>query len=127
MPNREEEQLPDILRALREQGDGLSTPDAAYFEDVAARAMAEARAPARQRSLTGRWLAVAASVLVIMFAGWWALQPAEGRMDATAQATAGQSSEDLLAEVSAEDIDAYISEQIDEFTLELYDEAPLQD
>lgn len=127
MPNREEEKLPELLQALREQGDGLSSPEADYFAALAKRSIAQAKAPATQRFLGGRWLAGAASVLVLMLAGWWMLQPSVSVDEAVAGQATTVSSEEILAEINIDDIDAYVSEQIDEFTQELYEEAPLKE
>lgn len=124
MPNREEEKLPDLLQSLRTQGDGLFSPGEDYFEAMAARSIAKAKVPAAQRSLTGRWWLMAASVLVLMLAGWWIIQTANNIDPAYAEQETARSSDELLAEINIEDIDAYVSEQIDEFTLELYEEAP---
>ena len=127
MPNREEDKLPDLLQSLREQGDGLSSPGGDYFEAMARRSIEQAKKPAVERSLTSRWLAIAASVLVLMLAGWWMLQSVENAATTLTAEEPTMSSDELLAEINIEDIDAYVSEQIDEFTLELYDEAPLKD
>jgi len=127
MPNREQEKLPDLLESLRKQGDGLSGPGEAYFEAIAAKAIAQAKAPAVKRSLRTRWLAVAASVIGLLFATWWIVQPAEGTDPSIAEKDITLSSDELLAEINVEDIDAYVSDQIDEFTLELYEEAPIKE
>ncbi|MEM6770835.1 MAG: hypothetical protein AAF597_09650 [Bacteroidota bacterium] len=127
MSNKDKEQLPDVLTALKRKGDGFSSPDAAYFEAMADRAIQEAQKPAVRRALSRNWLAVAASVLVLVFAGWWLLNAGAEEGVVVAKAETRPSSDELLAEISIEDIDAYVSEQIDEFTLELYDQVPLKE
>lgn len=127
MPNREEDKLPDLLQSLRKQGDGFSSPGQDYFEAMAKRSLEQARQPAVRRSLSSRWLAIAASALVLMLAGWWMLKPGDDAASAITAQGSPMSSDELLAEINIEEIDAYISEQIDEFTLELYEEAPLKD
>ena len=126
MPNSEEDRLPDFLQSLREQGDGLTGPDEDYFSAMATKAMAQAKQPASVRTLGGRWLAVAATVLLLLVAGWWSSREA-GTEVLSANSGAQPSSDELLADINVEEIDAYISEQIDEFTLELYEEVPLKD
>lgn len=127
MPNRDEDKLPDILRTLREQGDGLTSPGEAYFSNMAAKAIGKGKEPASVRPVAIRWVAVAASVLVLLTIGWW-MSGASGEAEIPfAEQTVEMSSDELLAEINVEAIDAYVSEQIDEFTLELYEEVPIKD
>ena len=63
----------------------------------------------------------------LLFAAWWMMQPAEGTDSVIAGQDTTLSSDELLAEINVEDIDAYVSDQIDEFTLELYEEAPIKE
>ncbi len=126
MPNSEENKLPDFLHSLREQGDGLTGPGEDYFSAMATKSMAQAKQPASVRSFGGRWLAVAATVLLLLVAGWW-FSRESGAETLLADTATELTSDELLADINVEEIDAYISEQIDEFTLELYEEVPLKD
>lgn len=126
MPSNEEDRLPDFLGQMRERGDGYSAPDEDYFNGMAERSLKTAKAPARVRLIGQRWFAVAASVLVLLLAGWWLL-PAASTTGFTVDETVVRSSEELLAEIDPDLIGDYVNEEIDEFTLELYAEAPLKD
>lgn len=123
---RDHEPLPDILQQLRERGDGYVAPGEDYFARMAERALRSAQAPAKQRRLTPRFYAVAAGMLLLLVAAWWKL--AGPQQDAVAAVTSPRpSSAELLADIDPEIIDAYISEQIDAFTVELYTAAPVQE
>jgi len=125
MSSKSDDQLPEILRNLRAHGDGYVPPSDAYFAELAERSKLAAQRPAVVRPYR-RWLSAAAAVLLLLVAGWWL---ADGRND-TGGLVAGEtprSSEELLADIDPEIIDAYVTEQIDEFNLELYAAAPLQD
>lgn len=126
MLNSEEEKLPEFLRSLRKRGDGLTTPEEAYFSAMAGKAIAASKRSAPVRLLYRNWLAVAASVMLLLVAGWWFSRGGTGETLQADKAVA-QSSDELLSEINVEEIDAYVSEQIDEFTLELYEEASLKD
>lgn len=127
MPNKEDDNLPDVLRQLKSAKDGYTPPPDQYFLNLAERSLHVAKAPAVVKVGYRRWLAVAASVLVLLLAGWWIVGPAESGPYLANDQPDIPSSDELLADIEAELIDAYVTEQIDEFTLELYAEAPLQE
>lgn len=128
MPTKDKDQLPDVLRDLREQGDGYLPPGEDYFAALAERSLAAATAPAVVRPVHSyRWLSVAVAVLLLLTAGWFALGLTDSGGDSPVAGSNLPSSDELLAEIDPAEIDDYVSEQIDEFTLELYAEAPLNE
>jgi len=115
------EELPATLQALKIKGDDWQCPDEAYFNTMAEQAMMRAnQPPIARRLLTNHRLAIAASILLLLLAGWWLKPGIQRTLIAEYKSTA--KSEELLAEIALEEIDAYVTEQIDEFTQELYDE-----
>jgi hypothetical protein len=113
-----DEPLSDSLRELRERGDGFRMPDN-YLQDLRERlpaAVAE-RPSARIRPLTRRrsWLAIAASVALLLSLGWaWLASP--DRSPATVEQTLAAADLDALSD---EDILAYVEENIGDFELSL--------
>lgn len=108
-----DEPLSDQLRELRRQGDGFRLPDN-YLNELRDRLpVTEQPSTDRVRSLYARktWLAIAASVALLLTLGWaWLYQPA----------TPGSTSETTLAEanldaLSDDDILAYVEENIGDF------------
>lgn len=126
MSSKSDDQLPEILRDMRTRGDGYVPPSDAYFAELAERSRRAAQQPAVVRTFPRRWLSAVAVVLLLLVAGWWV---AGGTID-SGEPVAGRaqpSSEELLADIDPDIIGAYVTEQIDEFNLELYAEAPLQE
>lgn len=124
MPNREEDQLPGILKGMQGKGDGFTAPSEDYFARMAERVTAAAEAPAAVRPAYGRWLSIAASVLLLMVAGWYITSDTTV-VNLANDGTVLPTSDELLAGITAEDIDAYLIEELDDLTLEqLYEEAP---
>lgn len=120
MPSKQE--LPELLRNLQKRGDGYETPDADYFARLAENALAQAAEPAKiARPQPKRWWLSAAAIALLALFAWLAvdgLSPAPE--DAPGLATNQPTSEELLAEISAEDIEDYIGEELDQFATELY-------
>lgn len=134
MPTKDKNELPGILRDLREGGDGYRPPGDDYFAALAERSLAAAAEAAAAeetavirpiRSL--RWLSAAAVLLILFAAGWFMLDGNNTAGDLPVADRGFPSSDELLAEIDPEEIDDYVSEQIDEFTLELYAEVPLNE
>lgn len=117
------EELPGLLEGLKGRGDGFRSPDKFYFEEMAKASLREAVKPAVKRRLPARWLSIAAAVMLLLTTGWF-LRETSGNGQGE---IAGQelSSDELLNQLSAEDIDAYIDEQLYDFETELYAEAPI--
>lgn len=116
-------ELPETLRSLKGRSDGLKSPEPAYFEALAKASLEEAQRSTVVRKLPLRQLlAVAAAILLLI--GAWVFSPGE---DASANTMAAEplNSEELLDQLTAEDIDAYIDDQLYDFESELYAEAPL--
>ncbi|MFT7121635.1 MAG: hypothetical protein ACJAZ9_001817 [Neolewinella sp.] len=124
MPNREEDQLPGILRGMKGKGDGFTAPSEDYFARMAERVTAAAEAPAAVRPAYGRWLSIVASVLLLMVAGWYITSDTTV-VNLANDGTVMPTSDELLAGITAEDIDAYLNEELDDLTLEqLYEATP---
>lgn len=120
MPSNQE--LPDILQSFQDKGDGFTTPDAEYFARLTENVLAQTREPAKivHHRPNRWWLSVAAVVLLALFA--WLTVDREGPTpaDAPELAVIQPTSEELLAEISPEAIEAYIGEELDQFAAELY-------
>lgn len=127
MSSKPDEQLPEFLQNMRARGDGYVPPSDAYFAELAERSRQAAQQPAAVRSHRRRWLGAAAAALLLLVAGWWSITNNDGVGALVAEAGSQPSSDELLADIDPEVIDAYVTEQIDEFSLELYAEAPLQE
>lgn len=132
MSSNEDPRLHGPLADLRKQGDGFRTPSSAYFDDLAERAIkGAAREPAVTRRLYQPWMAIAASLLVLLVAGFL-LWPTDNGQPITHNGqptTANQqpttdngqpTTDDILADIDPADIEAYISEDLDNFEAELY-------
>ena len=114
MPLRDKDQLPELLRSLRADGDGLPRPEADYFSRLAETAIREGKRPERRPPPIPRyWLGAAATVLLLLLAGWLLL---DGR---TSEPPPPRSVDALLADVDADLIEEYISEHIEEYDTEL--------
>lgn len=122
-----EDHLPDLLQQLRSKGDGLRSPHAAYFENLADKVVQQVSSPqtttrlqtanltaSRPQKYYLRWVAVAALVLS---GGWWAWQSVVDLPVGTHPVAA--SWEVQLDALSQEDLTAYIQENIQEFELEI--------
>ncbi len=120
-----EDQLPDLLQQLRSKGDGLRSPQAAYFEHLADKvvqqqALTQQNSNAPRPSLLAlrslkqyvRWAAVAASVLLCVWLGWQSIG------EASTQTATVSSWEAQLDALSQEELTDYIQENIQEFELE---------
>jgi hypothetical protein len=111
------EPLSDHLRQLRERGDGFRLPDN-YLEELKKRAPATADSVDKVRPLRSRpqvaWLAMAASVALLLTLGWaWLQRPATPQL---AEVTSVEANLDVLSD---EDILAYVEDNIGEFELSL--------
>jgi hypothetical protein len=125
MSDHDEPSLGEFLTGLQEKGDGFRTPSPEYLEGLASRALAEEDRPARVRPLRRSWWSAAAAVMLLLIATFLLLP--KGDKELVAETVPTPSSEALLAELDAEDIDAYISDQLDDFESELYANAPVNE
>jgi len=116
-------ELPEALRNLKGRGDGLKSPEPAYFEALAKASLEEGQRTAVVRKFPLRQLLAAAAAILLLI-GVWVFSPGEGA-SADAMAIEEFNSEELLDQLTAEDIDAYIDDQLYDFESELYAEAPL--
>jgi hypothetical protein len=123
MSNKEMRELPETLRSLKGRGDGLKSPDPDYFEALAEASLAEGQRTAAVRRFPLRQL-LAAAAAVLLLIGVWFFSPGE-EAGTDGMAVESLSSEELLNQLTAEDIDAYIDDQLYDFESELYAEAPL--
>jgi len=119
MSSNDEPRLSPPLADLRGRGDGFRTPRPAYFDDLAERVL-QSETP--RRSVTRRvlrsWLAVAASLLVLLVAGFlhWPAhnpQPVSGNPQP-------KTADEILADIDPADIEAYITADLDNYEAELY-------
>lgn len=113
-----DEPLSDALRELRGRGDGFRLPDN-YLQELRERPPAPVaeRPPARLRPLNRRrtWLAIAASVALLLSLSWaWLASPDHSA--ATVEQPLATADLDALSD---EDILAYVEENIGEFELSL--------
>jgi hypothetical protein len=124
MSNNDKDQLPELLGAMKSRGDGYRTPGPEYFSALADRSIEVGKKPALRATIF-RWSAGVAASLLLALALWFMVGPSdnEGRLVADQVSE----SELLLAEVSEEDIDAYITEQLYDFETELLESAPLNE
>jgi hypothetical protein len=119
MSSNKDPNLPDLLADLRKRGDGFRTPAPGYFEELAERSIKAGQQPARTVPINRTWLSIAASIALIFLASvvFW---PKATDGPQIAQASVQPASEDLLAEIDASDIEAYIADNLDNFETELY-------
>lgn len=126
MSSNEDPRLSGPLADLRAQGDGFRTPPPAYFDELAGLALqGAAQQPAVTRRLYRPWMAMAASLLLLLIAGFL-LRPANDPQLTTA--TSGQpttdnrqlTTDEILAEIDPAEIEAYITADLDNFEAELY-------
>jgi len=123
MPSKEE--LPEMLRARQGREDGFRTPDADYFAALADRVVAKengsdqsARVVDLNRS-TRRWPIAVAAAVALLLCTWFVLSDSTPAANTELAATDQPTSEELLAEISPEAIEAYIGSELDEFSGEL--------
>jgi hypothetical protein len=127
MSDHDEPRLGEFLSGLRERGDGFRAPSPAFLEELTNRTLAEERRPAQVRPLYRSWWSAAAAVMLLLVASFLFVPKGDDEAVAVNEATITPSSEALLAELDAEDIDAYISDQLDDFESELYANAPVNE
>jgi hypothetical protein len=127
MSDHDEPRLGEFLAGLREKGDGFRAPSPDYLDELTNRALNEERKPVPVRSLRRTWWTAAAAVMLLLLATFLLLPTEEDTQTATNDPTNLPSSETLLADLDAEDIDAYISDQLDDFESELYANAPVNE
>lgn len=121
------DQLPDWLERLQTKGDGLQSPDADYFQELARRITAgEAQeksfeprplqlSTSRSAAIKSWWWAAAASLLLLL---WWSASDGEALLPTTAPTAQEASWQNQLDQLSEEELRAYIQENIQEFELE---------
>ncbi|MFK8165424.1 MAG: hypothetical protein AB8H12_23455 [Lewinella sp.] len=127
MSDHDEPSLGEFLTGLREKGDGFLPPSPDYFDQLANRALREEHKPVRLKTMRRTWLAAAAAVMLLLVAAFLLLPTNDDTQTAANEPVESPSSETLLADLDAEDIDAYISDQLDDFETELYANAPVND
>ncbi|MEM1356754.1 MAG: hypothetical protein AAGF89_01040 [Bacteroidota bacterium] len=119
MPSKQE--LPELLQNLREKGDGFISPESDYFARLAEKAAARAKEPAKiTRTRPNRWWLSAAAIALLALFTWLALDHGDAPGDVPELVSDQPTSEELLAEISPEAIEAYIGEELDQFAAELY-------
>ncbi|MEM6395475.1 MAG: hypothetical protein AAF741_03945 [Bacteroidota bacterium] len=103
------------LDELKNQGDGFRRADADFFRQLAKDVEAKAKPQAKTRTLWPYLISAAAAVLLLIYvrSGSNGLKP-----DANTNANA----EDLIEELTDEEIFAYIEDNVHEFELELLSE-----
>ncbi len=105
-----------LLQRLRPQGDGFRLPES-YLDTLREESLQRAKRPARQRSLTLLYrLASAAAIALLVVAAVVLIQrqsSAPGLVDAEA----------LVAELSDEEILAYVDSHLEDFDVDLLLEA----
>lgn len=119
MSNNENHESFDRLAELRKRGDGFRAPDPAYFEKLAERSIRAGKQPARTVGINRKWLSLAAAVVLLLVATFifWPGAADDGQL---ATEDLLPASEALLADIDASDIEAYISDNLDNFETELY-------
>jgi len=119
MSSNENPELSGRLAELQKRGDGFRTPDPAYFEALAERSIRAGQQPARTVNMRQKWLSIAAAIALLLVATFMLWPGAPGEQLHTDNKTTTVS-EDLLADIDAADIEAYISDNLDSFEPELY-------
>jgi hypothetical protein len=119
MSNNENHELSGRLAELQKRGDGFRTPEPAYFTDLAERSILAGKAPARTVGIGRKWMSLAAAVILLLVAAF-TLWPTSVNDARVAEDTPVPASEEILAGIDAEDIEAYIAENLDNFETELY-------
>lgn len=117
MSSNENHELPGRLTELRKQGDGFRTPDPAYFNELAERSIRAGKQPARTVGINRKWLSMAAAVLLLLIATVLLWPDAQNNQYAENETI--PASEELLANIDASDIEAYIADNLDNFEAEL--------
>ncbi len=119
MPDHNEPRLSEHLSNLRARGDGFRAPAPDYLDALADRALSAGKRQAPVRMIRQRWWAAAAAIALLLVGTVFWLRPLpEAAM--AAGPSVDYNSEALLAELEAEDINAYISDQLEDFETELY-------
>lgn len=113
--SNESQEFPQ-LDALRGNGDGFRMPDG-YLNSLTDAVLEKAKRPARRRSLRVWYVAASAAAVLLLLIGFWRAENAlEGdRMVISAEA--------FVAELSEEEVLAYVDANIETFELELLLEA----
>ncbi|TXF87078.1 hypothetical protein FUA23_18975 [Neolewinella aurantiaca] len=119
MSNNEKTELTGLLAELQQRGDGFRTPAPGYFDELATRSIEAGKQPARTVGINRKWLSLAASVVLLLVATVL-LWPNGSGSEQLATETQQPASEDLLAEIDASDIEAYITDNLDNFETELF-------
>lgn len=127
MSDHDEPRLGEFLAGLREKGDGFRAPSPEFLEELANRTLTKERRPAQVRPLYRSWWSAAAAVMLLLVAAFLFVPKGDDVVVANNDAGITSSSKALLAELDAEDIDAYISDQLDDFESELYANAPVNE
>ncbi|WP_020566918.1 hypothetical protein [Neolewinella persica] len=127
MSDHDEPRLGEFLSGLREKGDGFRVPSPDYLDELTNRALSQGRNPVPVRTMARTRWAAAAAVMLLLLATFLLLPTTDGKQTAADDTTKQPSSEMLLADLDAEDIDAYISDQLDDFESELYANAPVNE
>lgn len=120
MSNNEDPRLSGPLADMRANGDGFRTPPPDYFDALTDRVLKDvARPPAVTRRLYQPWMAIAASLLLLLVAGFLLFPNSTDNQLATdnRQPT---TADELLADLDPEDIEAYIATDLDNFESEIY-------
>ncbi len=119
MSNNEDHERYGHLAELRKNGDGFRTPDPAYFEALAERSIQAGQQSARTVGINRKWLSLAASFVLLLIATFifWPGATNKGQL---AEFETVPASEELLADIDASDIEAYIADNLDNFETELY-------
>ncbi len=122
-PKKELKELSPLLSELRAANEGFEVPEG-YFDQLQQEMLEKAIGPleierkniAERPVILGvlknhqaRWIAIAASVLLLILAGWWFSKP-DLRVDADQFA---------LVEVSTEEANAYLDAHVEDYELAL--------
>lgn len=124
MSSNENHELSGHLADLRKRGDGFRTPEPDYFEALAERSIKAGRQPARTVSINRKWMGLAAAIALLLIATF-VLLPTTTETDQLTTNNTTTASEELLAEIDASDIEAYIADNLDNFETELYAAVPV--
>lgn len=124
-PLHEQDDIPDLLRQLRANGDGYRKPDHQYFDQLSEQVLADERSVRSINSggRSKRWtLGLAAAAMISLLAIFTFLRPSFGTGVATEndEAIAATTSwEAQINELDATEIQDYIDINIQDFDLDL--------
>lgn len=122
-PKKELKELSPLLSELRAANEGFEVPEG-YFDQLQQEMLEKAIGPLEiertniaerpvilrvLKNHQARWIAIAASVLLLILAGWWFSKP-DLRVDADQFA---------LVEVSTEEANAYLDAHVEDYELAL--------